>query len=61
VTTTTSPLEEIARWIVGFGGNAVALAPPFLADRVLAIAAGAARAHVKEEKVAAMRRGKKSK
>jgi proteasome accessory factor B len=57
---TLGPLEEIARWIVGFGGNAVALAPPFLVDRVCAIAAGAARAHVKEEKVAAMRRGKKS-
>ena len=34
-------LDEIARWVVGFGGNAVAVEPEEFVDRVRAIAAGA--------------------
>ncbi len=39
------PLDELARWIVGFEGKAVAIAPEELVSRVRAIAAGAARVH----------------
>ena len=39
------PLEEIARWIVGFGGGAVAVAPIQLVKRVRAIAEGALNIH----------------
>jgi predicted DNA-binding transcriptional regulator YafY len=40
-------LDEIARWIVGFGGAAQAIAPPELAVAVRAIASGCADAHAK--------------
>lgn len=49
------PIEELARWIVGFGGAAVAVAPPELVQRVRAIAAGAAGAHAQKQKAAARR------
>ncbi|HEX7708180.1 MAG TPA: WYL domain-containing protein, partial [Thermoanaerobaculia bacterium] len=47
------PLEELARWITGFGGAAVALEPPELVQRVRAIAMGAASAHVAARPIAA--------
>lgn len=40
-----APLDEIARWICGFGGAARAVEPPALVERVRALAAGASRAH----------------
>lgn len=40
-----APLDEIARWICGFGGSARAVEPLALVDRVRAIATGASRAH----------------
>lgn len=43
-----APLDEIARWIAGFGGNAVAIAPEELVTRVRSLAAGVTGAH--EEK-----------
>jgi len=39
------PLDELARWVVGFGGKAVAMAPSDLVDRVRALAEGAAEMH----------------
>ncbi len=42
---TLAHLEEIARWVVTFGGDAQAIAPPELVDRVAEIANGAAAAH----------------
>jgi predicted DNA-binding transcriptional regulator YafY len=50
------PLEEIARWITGFGGAARAIAPGELLHRVQAIAAGAAAAHRTTTRAAAMTR-----
>ncbi len=50
------PLDEIARWITGFAGAAVAVAPPELVDRVRSIAAGAVAAHRTTQRAAAMRR-----
>lgn len=49
------PLDELARWIVGFGGNAVAVEPVELVDLVRTLAAGASGAHErKRSKRAAM-------
>ena len=42
---TLSHLEEIARWLLGFGGAARAIAPAALIDRVRALAAGALASH----------------
>jgi predicted DNA-binding transcriptional regulator YafY len=42
---TIGPLEELARWITGFAGAAIAMTPPELVQRVRAIAGGAADAH----------------
>lgn len=53
---TLSDLEEVARWIAGFGGKAVALAPDALVKRVAAIGAGIVAAHPAKRKVAAARR-----
>jgi predicted DNA-binding transcriptional regulator YafY len=53
---TVGPLEEIARWIAGFGGAARAIAPAALVDRVQAIAAGAVAAHRTTTRAAAMTR-----
>jgi predicted DNA-binding transcriptional regulator YafY len=50
------PLDELARWIAGFGGEARAIAPAVLIDRVEAIAAGAAAAHRQTKRAAAMTR-----
>jgi predicted DNA-binding transcriptional regulator YafY len=50
------PLDELARWIAGFGGAARAIAPPALIDRVETIAAGAAAAHPRPARAAAMTR-----
>ncbi len=49
---TLSHLEEIARWIVGFGGAARAVEPSALVDLVAAKAAGAHRAHPRDETAA---------
>lgn len=38
-------LEELARWVCGFGGDAQVIAPPKLAQLVYGIASGAASAH----------------
>lgn len=54
------PLDEIARWVAGFGGAAVAITPQELVDRVRAIAAGAAASHTTVQRAAAMTRGTKS-
>jgi predicted DNA-binding transcriptional regulator YafY len=43
---TLSHLDEIARWVVGFAGGAVAIAPPELVARVRAIAEGARASHL---------------
>jgi predicted DNA-binding transcriptional regulator YafY len=51
-------LDEVARWIVGFGGAAVAIEPMALIDRVRAIAAGAVSAHRLPRKIAALSRRK---
>jgi predicted DNA-binding transcriptional regulator YafY len=45
------PLDEIARWIAGFGGAAVAMSPPSLVDRVREIASAAAEAHAEPRRV----------
>ena len=50
------PLEELARWIAGFGGVAVAMSPRALVDRVHTIASGAAAAHRQKTRAAAMTR-----
>jgi len=42
---TVSHVEEIARWIAGFGGGAVAVEPEALVTRVREIAEGVGRAH----------------
>jgi predicted DNA-binding transcriptional regulator YafY len=47
------PLEELARWITGFGGAAVAVEPPELVQRVRAIATGTASAHAATRAIAA--------
>jgi proteasome accessory factor B len=47
------PLEELARWIVGFGGAALAVEPSELVQRVRAIAAGTVQAHAPAQKSAA--------
>ncbi|MGZ5443268.1 MAG: helix-turn-helix transcriptional regulator [Thermoanaerobaculia bacterium] len=51
------PLDELARWITGFAGAAVAVTPQELVDRVRSIAAGAATAHPASQRAAAMTRG----
>lgn len=51
------PLDEIARWITGFAGAAIAIAPQELVDRVRAIAAGTASVHPTAQRAAAMTRG----
>lgn len=51
------PLDELARWIAGFAGAAVAMTPQDLVDRVRSIAAGAVAAHPASQRAAAMRRG----
>jgi len=55
------PLDDLARWIAGFGGNAVATDPPELVDLVRTIAAGAAGAHAPRRgaKAAMTKRGKR--
>ena len=50
------PLDEIARWIVGFGGAARVIAPEALVARVHEIAAGAMVVHRKKARAAAMTR-----
>lgn len=40
-----SSLEELARWITGFGGKAIAVAPPALIARVREISSGALEVH----------------
>lgn len=52
-----SHLDEIARWIGGFGGAARAIAPAALIERVHALAAGALAAHAAPARSAAMTRG----
>jgi predicted DNA-binding transcriptional regulator YafY len=47
-------LDEIARWIVGFGGTARVIAPDELVERVREIAAGAASVHTRITRAAAM-------
>jgi predicted DNA-binding transcriptional regulator YafY len=47
------PLDELARWIAGFGGQARAIAPPALVERVATIAEGAAAAHRQTKRAAA--------
>ena len=49
-------LDEIARWITGFAGAAVAKAPQELVDRVRVIAGGAVAMHSTTRRMAAMRR-----
>jgi predicted DNA-binding transcriptional regulator YafY len=52
------PLDELARWIVGFGGQAIAVDPPELVEKVRAIAVEAAEAHSrKRARRAAMTKG----
>ncbi len=46
-------LEEIARWVAGFGGRAVALEPREFVDRVRALAEGVAAAHPEVPKLRA--------
>jgi predicted DNA-binding transcriptional regulator YafY len=48
---TLSHLDEIARWVVGFGGEAVAREPGELAGRVRELADRAMAAHVDAEAV----------
>ncbi len=50
------PLDEIARWVTGFAGAAHVVAPDALIERVREIAAGAAAAHRKSVRTAAMTR-----
>ncbi|HUP47814.1 MAG TPA: WYL domain-containing protein [Thermoanaerobaculia bacterium] len=45
---TVSHLDEVARWVVGFGGQAVALEPAELVARVREMAAGALEGHLTE-------------
>lgn len=49
-TVTLSHLDEIARWVVGFGGGAVAVEPAALVARVLEISQGARMAHRKTKR-----------
>lgn len=49
-------LEELARWVVGFGGKAQAIEPPELVESVRAIAGAAAAAHPRERVAAMVRR-----
>jgi predicted DNA-binding transcriptional regulator YafY len=52
---TLAALDEIARWIVGFGGSAHATAPAALVGKVASMAEGAANAHARpRERAAAM-------
>lgn len=52
-----SHLDEIARWIGGFGGAARAIAPAALIEKVHALASGALAAHAAPVRSAAMTRG----
>jgi len=52
-----SHLDEIARWIAGFGGAARAVAPAALIERVHTLATGALAAHESPARSAAMTRG----
>src|SRR5581483_7419582 len=57
-----SRFEELARWIVGFGGAARAVAPAVLVEMVRRIATESAAAHTGRQRAAAMtRRTKKRK
>lgn len=51
---TLADLEEIARWIAGFAGRAVALAPPALVARVREMAEALAAAHPTTPKLRAV-------
>lgn len=50
------PLDELARWVTGFGGAARVIAPEELIERVRQIATGAAAVHQRRAKAAAMTR-----
>jgi proteasome accessory factor C len=52
-------LEELARWVVGFGGKAHAVAPPELVESVGAIAEAASAAHPRRRVAAMVRRQRK--